>query len=194
MLGKVLQSTPLKVIGAALTCAHVTMWLFVSAMTVYRGVIRGELFHAPCLAPPAAASADEQGDEGLQALPLVVASPACSLPAGLQELEAKLSLSCTPSLLLQPDSQEVQYLREQLSAASALLQGLPARGLRNGSMNRGDVGVHGLQASRAGSGVLSERVMQGHMGGCVGHEDELGCHGRAFAQQQWLHGGASKGV
>lgn len=210
MLGKVLHSYPFQVIGAVLSCIHISIWLFVSSMTIYRGVIRGELFHAPCLAPPAAATAEQQsvgavgsGDahmhgDGLQSMPEVGSSP---LPAVLQELEAKLSLAPPSSVV--PEHLDIQHLREQLSVASALLQGI------HGHMPRhceglGVVGPkpyvrghqhlqhagHGLGDSRAGSGVMDQpgAPLMGPLREVDGSGDQ------SPFQRQWPCGHPSKGV
>lgn len=50
-LGQLFRAQPFKVLGAAICCCQVAVWLFVSAMTIHKG-LTGELFHPPCLAPP----------------------------------------------------------------------------------------------------------------------------------------------
>lgn len=76
-LGVFFQNLAFRILGAAMGCCQVAVWLFVAGATIHRG-FAGELFHPPCLAPLASeeglsskASGLERRLSGMPTLPIV---------------------------------------------------------------------------------------------------------------------------
>uniref|UniRef100_A0A383VX02 C4-dicarboxylate transporter/malic acid transport protein n=1 Tax=Tetradesmus obliquus TaxID=3088 RepID=A0A383VX02_TETOB len=78
-LGHTFHSFAFTVAGAAFSCCQVAVWLFVASRTLYQGWA-GDLFHPPCLSPPALLAEHLAAPSAMMRLEKRLSLPSSALP------------------------------------------------------------------------------------------------------------------
>ncbi|WIA33879.1 hypothetical protein OEZ86_006979 [Tetradesmus obliquus] len=78
-LGHTFHSFAFTVAGAAFSCCQVAVWLFVDSRTLYQGWA-GDLFHPPCLSPPALLAEHLAAPSAIMRLEKRLSLPSSALP------------------------------------------------------------------------------------------------------------------